>query len=145
MAEANPRLLALNTALGHTTTSIPLRYEAISQAMEGSSTTPYEPRDSRVEDPPLSPLTIERINAEIAECYAYYYAETSSDDEIPVDPMSEHRPPTPYHVPDTPPSDSPSTHHARRHHIRPIQDVPRFVSPAFTHADYAYLGRIQFL
>jgi hypothetical protein len=110
MAGANPRLLALNTALGHTTTSTPLRYEAISQAMEGSSTTPYEPRDSRVEDPPLSPLTLERINAEIAECYAYYYAETSSEDECPVDPMSERRPSTPYHVPDTPPSDSPSTH-----------------------------------
>ncbi len=125
MAGANPRILALNTALGHAPTSTPLtrpyvttstprsdlgvRYEDISRAMEGSNTTPYEPRDSRVEDPPLSPLTIERINAEIAECYAYYYAETSSEDEIPVDPLSERRPPTPYHVPDSPLSDSPST------------------------------------
>jgi hypothetical protein len=60
--------------------------------------------------PPLPPLTDDNITAQIAEIYAYYYAETSIEDEIPVDPLAEHRPPTPYHVPDSPLVDSPFTH-----------------------------------
>jgi hypothetical protein len=86
MASANSRLLALDTALGHT--------------------------------PPLTPLDEERIAAEVAAMYAYYYVDTSSDDEIPIDPVyeaKEHRPPTPYHVPDFPLSDSPSTHGSYTH------------------------------
>jgi hypothetical protein len=86
MANAYPRLLTLNTALGHTH--------------------------------PLTSLDEERIAAETAAMYAYYYADSSSDDEIPVDPIyeaREHRPQTPYHVPDSPFSDSPSIHGSHTH------------------------------
>jgi hypothetical protein len=97
MANSNPRLLALNTALGHT--------------------------------PPLPPLDEERMAAEIAAMYAYYYVDTSSDEEIPVDPIyeaREHRPQTPYHVPDSPLSDSPSTHGSHTH-----DDITYALSAAF--------------
>ncbi len=83
LAGANPRLNALNTALGHNL--------------------------ARFHDPPPPPLTDDSITAHIAEIYAYYYDEASSEDEIPVEPLAKHRPQMPYRIPASPLHDSPAT------------------------------------
>ena len=79
LAGADSRLFVLNTALGHT--------------------------------PPPPPITDDELTKHIEEVYAYYYADTSSDDDIDAliaEGRNAHRPPTPYYVPASPVSPSPT-------------------------------------
>ncbi len=79
LAGADSRLFVLNTALGHNL--------------------------------PLPSLTDDAITAHIEEIYAYYYADTSSDDDIDAliaEGRNAHRPQTPYYVPASPASPSPT-------------------------------------
>jgi hypothetical protein len=75
---------------------------------------------------PPPPLTDADITAHIADIYAYYYADTSSDDDIETL-IAERRPLTPYYAPASPVSPnqaSSSTH----------DDITYNLSDVFSHA-----------